>query len=157
MVGGGGGLRRRKSQQQGQPCRQINAAGTRTRCSSRPLKAGSWLARRASVRTARRTSRPAEPLLAASPSSKMVRPSPGPPPLPAGCPWLLPSLSVLVGWCRLAGLVHTVPLSLAGYLEGYLTTELLPTGPLLWQPGGSSTPGLCQSLPLTQKVRRPDA
>ena len=68
-----------------------------------------------------------------------------------------PSLSVLVGWCRLAGLVHTVPLSLAGELEGYLTTELLPTGPLLWQPGGSSTPGLCQSLPLTQKVRRPDA
>jgi len=41
----------------------------------------------------------------------------------------LPSLSVLVDWCRLAGLVHTVPMSLAGYLEGYLTTELLPTGP----------------------------
>jgi len=62
--------------------------------------------------------------------TKMVRPSPAPPPpLPAGCPWLLPSLSVLVGWCRLAGLVHTVPLSLAGYLEGYLTTELLPTAP----------------------------
>ena len=59
----------------------------------------------------------------------MVRPSPGSPPLPAGCPWFLPSLSVLVGWCRLAGLVHTVPLSLAGELEGYLTTELLPTGP----------------------------
>jgi len=42
---------------------------------------------------------------------------------------VLPYLSVLVGWCRLAGLVHTVPLSLAGCLEGYLTTELLPTGP----------------------------
>ena len=84
---------------------------------------------------------PAEetPLVTASPSSNMVGPSPGPYPLLA-IP-VLPSLSVLVGWCRLAGLVHTVPLSLAGYLEGYLTTELLPTGPLLWQPGGSSTPG----------------
>jgi len=32
-----------------------------------------------------------------------------------------------------------------------------PLAPLLWQHGGSSTSGLCQSLPLTQKVRRPDA
>jgi len=125
-----------------------------------------YLARRAPTRPNIRPSKnpalvwrcPAEetPPFTASPSSKMVRPSPGPFPLPA-IP-VLPYLSVLVGWCCLAGLVHTVPLSLAGYLEGYLTTELLPTGPpLLWQLGGPSTTGLCQSLPLTQKVRRPDA
>ena len=51
------------------------------------------------------------PLVTASPSSNMAGPSPGPYPL-LTIP-VLPSLSVLVGWCRLAGLIHTVPLSLA--------------------------------------------
>ena len=80
-----------------------------------------------------------QPLSAGQEMNESSGPSPGPYPL-LTIP-VLPSLSVLVGWCRLAGLMFTVPLSLVGCLEGYLTTELLPTAPLLWQPGGSSTPG----------------